>query len=363
MSLRIEGLGKTYPGGVRALIDFNLEMREGEFVAMLGPSGCGKSTLLRLVAGLEDESSGTLRLGDRVLNGLPPKDRDVAIVFQSFTLLPHLTVAENMGFGMKLRGIPKEKRRAQVRETANLLGLEGLLGRYPAEISGGERQRAALGRSILRHPKLFLFDEPLSSLDAQMRLQLRVEIQRLHRRLGTPMLFVTHDQGEALTLGQRVVVLHQGRIQQIADPETLLANPANAFVASFVGNPGMNLFPGRVDRSGSFPRFVGSALEFPLTPAHLSHVGSRERITAAMRPEHLQPSSRPLLSGTLTALERQGMGICLYLQTSPGQGGVSFAVKLPGNHGSVAPGAVHGFTPDPEQILFFDADSGTRLEA
>ncbi len=265
--LSLENISKTFPGGVQALRSFSLEIAEGELVAIVGPSGCGKSTLLRIIAGLEEQSAGNVRLDDRVLNGLPPRDRDIAMVFQNYTLMPHLTVLENLEFGLKLRGEPRGERGSKAREAADLLGISELLKRYPAEISGGERQRVALGRAILRRPRVFLFDEPLSSLDAQMRLQLRIEIQRLHQRLGTPMLFVTHDQNEALTLGDRVVVLHQGTVQQCAAPEELYLRPANTFVASFIGSPGMNLFPGRIEMNfGDTPRFYFSRPGIRLVP-------------------------------------------------------------------------------------------------
>ncbi len=352
--LTLTDLGKTFPGDVRALEGFSLEVGDGELVAVVGPSGCGKSTLLRLIAGLEEESFGTIRLGERVLNGLPPKDRDVAIVFQSYTLLPHLTLAENLGFGLKLRGETRQNRETKVLEIARLLGIESLLGRHPDAVSGGERQRTALGRAILRRPGIFLFDEPLSSLDAQTRLQLRVEIQRLHRRLNTPMLFVTHDQSEALTLGDRVVVLNRGRIQQIATPEELVRHPANTFVAAFIGAPGMNLFPGRPETVGGQVHFRSAALEFSLSPEAASRLGNRAEVIAGIRPEHLvaeNPSTRGGLVGEITAVERQAGQICLYLH----HGGISFAARLPEAPENAGVGETMGFGFDPARIAFFDA--------
>lgn len=368
-ALKIENLSKEYGGstGAAALRDFSLEVAEGELVAIVGPSGCGKSTLLRTIAGLEEETSGTVRLGGRALNGRAPKDRDVALMFQSYTLLPHLTVAENLAFGLRLRGVPRAAREAQARETARLLGIEGLLARLPSEISGGERQRVALGRAILRRPGAFLFDEPLSSLDAQMRLQLRVEIQRLHQRMRVPMLFVTHDQTEALTLGDRVVVLNRGVIQQVSPPEELYRRPANAFVASFIGSPGMNLFAGRVeeDPSALGLRFVSPALSFAIPRDREAAVRpvSKEgtRITAGIRPEHLRPAeggapeAGNLLLGEVTASERQAGQTTLYHLRE----GTGFAARVPGDLSAHA-GAAARWTFDPADLFFFGAD-GARI--
>jgi multiple sugar transport system ATP-binding protein len=365
-TLLIENLGKRYgkPGGAGAwaLRDFSLEITDGELVAIVGPSGCGKSTLLRMLAGLEDETAGTIRLGERVLNGLAPKDRDLALMFQSYTLLPHLTVEENMAFGLKLRGESKASRTAKAREAARLLGIESLLGRLPSEISGGERQRAALGRAILRSPSAFLFDEPLSSLDALMRLQLRVEIQRLHQRVKVPMLFVTHDQSEALTLGDRVVVLNRGVMQQVATPEDLYRRPANAFVASFIGAPGMNLFAGRVERdAGGAPdsaHFVSPALSFGLTPEQVKRIGGLSEVTAGIRPEHLRRANTESagLRGEVTAVERQAGQATLYMQN----GEVSFAAKA-GEDFSARPGDTAGWTFDPGEVFFFGGPEGENL--
>jgi multiple sugar transport system ATP-binding protein len=368
-ALILENLGKRYgrekDGGAWALRDFSLEIRDGELVAIVGPSGCGKSTLLRMLAGLEEESTGTIRLGGRVLNGLAPKNRDLALMFQSYTLLPHLTIAENLAFGLKLRGEGKTARLEKAREAARLLGIEPLLQRLPSEISGGERQRAALGRAILRSPSAFLFDEPLSSLDAQMRLQLRVEIQRLHQRMRVPMLFVTHDQSEALTLGDRVVVLNRGVIQQVAPPEELYRRPANAFTASFIGAPGMNLFPGRLERGGDEdkPRFVSPALSFDLTPELAARARGLDEVTVGLRPEHLrraEATANPTcaLRGEVTAVERQAGQATLYLQ----HGGTSFAAKA-GEDFSARPGDITGWSFDAAHLFLFAGPDGKRLDA
>jgi multiple sugar transport system ATP-binding protein len=355
--LVLENLSKTFPGGVQALRGFSLEIAEGELVAIVGPSGCGKSTLLRVIAGLEEESSGTVRLGARVLNGLPPKDRDIAIVFQSYTLMPHLTVAENLGFGLKLRGEKRNARETKVRGISRLLGIDGLLGRHPAEISGGERQRVALGRAILRQPQIFLFDEPLSSLDAQMRLQLRVEIQRLHQQFPTPMIFVTHDQNEALTLGDRVVVLDQGLIQQAETPDNLYRHPANTFVASFIGSPGMNLFRGHLEATEGAIRFLSPALEFALEPEQAVRLQGRLEVTAGIRPEHFRKfEAGAFLQGQITAVERQAGQTCLFLQN----GDVYFAVKTTGETTARA-GETMNWNYSNSEIVFFDTKTGLLI--
>lgn len=361
-SLSISNLGKRYgKTGPWALRDFSLEVADGELVAIVGPSGCGKSTLLRMLAGLEEETAGRIDLGGRTLNGLPPKDRDLALMFQSYTLLPHLTVEENLAFGLKLRGTPKAERLRRARDAAATLGLTPLLARLPAHISGGERQRVALGRAILRAPAAFLFDEPLSSLDAQMRLQLRVEIQRLHQRTRVPMLFVTHDQGEALTLGDRVLVLHQGVIQQVASPEELYRRPANAFVASFIGAPGMNLFAGRVARDAEGrARFESAALAFTLPPARAAGVRDGEEITVGVRPEHLRRAGGgdARLRGVVTAAERHAGQATLYAES----GSVAFAARAADDF-VTRPGDVAAWTFDDDDLFVFAGAGLSRRDA
>ena len=329
--LVIEGLGKRFPGGVRALEGFTLAVRERELVTVVGPSGCGKSTLLRLIAGLEEADAGSVVLDGKSLDGLPPRERDMAIMFQNYALFPHMTVGENMGFGLKLRKAPADEIGRRVRETAKLLGIEGLLGRYPGEMSGGQRQRAALGRAILRRPQVFLFDEPLSNLDAMMRAQLRVEIARLHQQSEAAMLFVTHDQVEAMTLGDRVVVLRDGAIQQCADPETLYRAPANAFTASFIGTPGMNLFPGTLGRLEGAPAFVHPLFAFPLPPAWKGEWAAQEgkAVLFGLRPEDIGSQEAlaaggPVLAARIAVAERLGGQVCLYLEA---EGGTAFAAR------------------------------------
>jgi len=355
--LILDDISKTFPGGIEALRAFSLEVAEGELVAIVGPSGCGKSTLLRIIAGLEEQSTGSVSLGDRLLDGLPPKNRDTAIVFQNYTLMPHLTVSENLGFGLKLRGTPRLERKTKVREIAHVLGIVELLERYPAEISGGERQRVALGRAILRRPQIFLFDEPLSSLDAQMRLQLRVEIQKLHQQLRTPMLFVTHDQNEALTLGDRVVVLHQGYTQQCATPDDLYLRPANTFVASFIGSPGMNLFHGRIETKLGVPGFFSPALEFELSEEQVGRLQGRSQVVAGIRPEQLRPAdSSPKLRGFVTAIEKQADQTCFYMAHET----TTFAAKIPGST-SARPGDWFSWDFPSQKIAFFDEKTGLLL--
>ncbi len=239
-SLSLKHINKTYPNGYVAVKDFNLEIADKEFIIFVGPSGCGKSTTLRMVAGLEDITSGELRIGDKLVNDVEPKDRDIAMVFQNYALYPHMTVYDNMAFGLKLRKLPKDEIDKMVREAARILDLEALLDRKPKALSGGQRQRVAMGRAIVRNPKVFLMDEPLSNLDAKLRGQMRIEISKLHQRLGTTIIYVTHDQTEAMTLGTRIVVMSAGIVQQVDTPQVLYDTPCNLFVAGFIGSPQMN---------------------------------------------------------------------------------------------------------------------------
>lgn len=246
-------ISKIFSGGIAAVKDLNLGVENKEFVVLVGPSGCGKSTTLRIIAGLEEPTTGEVYIGDKLVNNVPPKDRNIAMVFQNYALYPHMSVYGNMAFGLKLRGYPASEIDARVRESAAILGLEALLNRKPKELSGGERQRVAVGRAIVRKPLAFLFDEPLSNLDAKLRVQMRTEIHRLHIRLHTTMIYVTHDQIEAMTLGQRIVVMNEGIVHQIADPTTVYDKPVNKFVAGFIGNPPMNFLNGRIiKKDGKF---------------------------------------------------------------------------------------------------------------
>jgi len=245
--VRLKDVVKIYPGNIKAVDDFNLDVHDNEFVVLVGPSGCGKSTTLRMVAGLEEITRGSIYIGDRLVNDVPPKDRDIAMVFQNYALYPHMTCYQNMAFGLKLRRFPKPEIDARVREAAEILGITELLDRKPKALSGGQRQRVAVGRAIVRKPKVFLFDEPLSNLDAKLRVQMRSEISKLHSRLRATMIYVTHDQVEAMTMGDRIVVMNEGLIQQVDEPIALYDTPANRFVARFIGSPPMNIFDGRVE--------------------------------------------------------------------------------------------------------------------
>jgi multiple sugar transport system ATP-binding protein len=263
--LELRNVSKSFPGGVRAVRELSLRIADGEFVILVGPSGCGKSTILRMIAGLEEATSGEILMDGRRINGVEPQRREVAMVFQSYALYPHLTVFRNIAFPLRLRRMPREQIKKRVRDAAAVLGLEGHLDRMPRELSGGQRQRVALGRAMVREPRAFLFDEPLSNLDAKLRGEMRVEIARLHQRLGTTFVYVTHDQTEAMTLGQRIALLKDGLLQQFAPPEELFDRPANRFVAGFIGSPPMNFLHAEVKAAGDSVALVGNGLEIPLT--------------------------------------------------------------------------------------------------
>ena len=249
-SLSLRNVYKRYPGGVTAVSDFNLEIKDKEFIILVGPSGCGKSTTLRMVAGLEEISDGEVYIGDRLVNDVAPKDRDIAMVFQNYALYPHMTVFDNMAFGLKLRKTPKDEIKRRVEEAARVLDISHLLERKPKALSGGQRQRVALGRAIVREPKVFLLDEPLSNLDAKLRAQMRTEISKLHQRLGTTFIYVTHDQTEAMTMGTRIVVMKSGLVQQVDTPQNLYMTPCNLFVAGFIGSPQMNFIESKLLKEG-----------------------------------------------------------------------------------------------------------------
>ena len=287
--VQLDNLRKVYPNGHVAVAGATFEVGDGERLVLVGPSGCGKSTLLRMLAGLEEISSGTLRIGERVVNDVAPKDRDIAMVFQSYALYPHMSVAENLAFALKLRGLAKADIAARVQDAAKVLELDALLDRKPGQLSGGQRQRVALGRALVRQPQVFLLDEPLSNLDAKLRAGMRVEIARLHQRLGTTMVYVTHDQIEAMTLGQRIVVMKDGEVQQIDTPMALYDRPANLFVASFLGSPAMNVFTGVLDGEGGLHLQLDDGSRIPLpegfdVPADA--IGKRWHV--GVRPEGLQ---------------------------------------------------------------------------
>ena len=280
-SVQLNSVGKTYPGGTRAVESCTLDINDGEFLVLVGPSGCGKSTLLRMVAGLETITDGTVGIDGSPVNTTAPKHRDIAMVFQNYALYPHMTARKNMAFALKLRKVPRAQRDARVEQVAGQLGITELLDRKPAAMSGGQQQRVALGRAIVREPKVFLFDEPLSNLDAKLRTQMRAELKALHQRVATTSIYVTHDQEEAMTLGDRVVVMHEGRIQQVGTPMEVYQRPANRFVASFIGAPTMNLIDGHVESHDGDTFFKCGGLQIPI-----ADVADGE-VTIGIRPEHL----------------------------------------------------------------------------
>ena len=292
--LSLKNITKIYPNGFEAVKDFNLEIADKEFIIFVGPSGCGKSTTLRMIAGLEDISSGELYIGGRKVNDVEPKDRDIAMVFQNYALYPHMTVYDNMAFGLKLRKVPKAEIDKLVHEAAKILGIEQLLDRKPKALSGGQRQRVAMGRAIVRNPKVFLMDEPLSNLDAKLRVQMRIEIQKLHQRLQATIIYVTHDQTEAMTLGTRIVVLKDGIIQQVDTPQNLYDRPCNVFVAGFIGSPQMNLVDARVVESGNdvVLMFGSNSVKLPEGKARrLIDAGYIDKtVIMGIRPEDLSDS-------------------------------------------------------------------------
>jgi multiple sugar transport system ATP-binding protein len=307
-SLSLEKISKAF-GRTQVLGEISFDVADGEFCVLLGPSGCGKSTLLRIVAGLEDASSGKVRIGAESVERTPPRDRDVAFVFQNYALYPHMTVAENLGFSLRLHGVAINDIQARVADTAQLLEIDNLLGHKPQQLSGGQRQRVALGRAIVRRPKLFLFDEPLSNLDATLRATMRVEIAKLHERLGATMLYVTHDQAEAMTLGDSIVVLNQGTVQQRGTPAEIYHQPANAFVAGFVGNPRMNLIDGAVDAGGTRFTSHGLTIDFSrLVAAQDATTFRGQDLTLGIRPEHLTPAQGDdaIVAGTVALVEDLG---------------------------------------------------------
>jgi multiple sugar transport system ATP-binding protein len=298
-NVTLDNVEKVYDNGFHAVHDLSLDVADGEFLVLVGPSGCGKSTALRMVAGLESISSGTLKIGDRVVNDVHPKDRDIAMVFQNYALYPHMTVAENIGFALKLKRTPKAEIEQRVQEAARMLELGEWLERKPGQLSGGQRQRVAMGRAIVRRPAVFLMDEPLSNLDAKLRVQMRADIARLQRNLGVTTIYVTHDQVEAMTMGDRVAVMKKGVLQQVATPQTLYDTPDNLFVAAFIGSPAMNLFEADLVEEGGSLWFTGPNRKVRLSPAAVgAHPGLKryvgKTIAVGVRPENLHdPADRP----------------------------------------------------------------------
>ncbi|MCB1184713.1 sn-glycerol-3-phosphate ABC transporter ATP-binding protein UgpC [bacterium] len=353
--VRLEQVRKTYPGGVEAVAPMDLEIAHGEFTVLVGPSGCGKSTTLRMVAGLEEVTGGTIHIGDRMVNDVEPRDRNIAMVFQSYALYPHMSVADNMGFGLKMRKKSRDEIRSRVAEAAKVLGIENLLERKPRALSGGQRQRVALGRAIVRDPDVFLFDEPLSNLDAKMRVQMRTEIARLHHRLGATMIYVTHDQTEAMTLADRIVVLAGGGIAQVGAPLELYERPVNEFVAQFIGSPAMNFLPGRLVRrdGGLALACADGATVWPLPAGFAPDAALLDRdLQLGIRPEHLDlDTDAPGLTAPVQVVESLGNETLAYFEvagrqiTARGDGQLQAAVEQPLRL-SCRPDHIHLFAAD-----------------
>jgi multiple sugar transport system ATP-binding protein len=340
-------------GGVEVIHGVSLSIADGEFVTLVGPSGCGKSTLLRMIAGLESITEGKVKIGARVVNNLPPRDRDIAMVFQNYALYPHKTVEQNMSFGLKLRNTPKDEIQARVRRAADILHVAPYLTRYPRQLSGGQRQRVAMGRAIVRDPQVFLFDEPLSNLDAQLRVQMRAEIKELHQRLKTTTIYVTHDQIEAMTMADRIVVMRDGVVEQIGAPLELYDRPATLFVASFIGSPSMNLLKGSVTVNGK-PAFVTEqGVELPLRSAP-SNIDGRPCIYG-IRPEHLAIGAD--FKAEVSVVEPTGSETQVFAKVGGHPIVTVFRDRI-----SAQPGQSLLLSPNLDAVHLFDAESGKRLE-
>ena len=337
---------------VEVLHGIDIDIEDGEFVVLVGPSGCGKSTLLRMIAGLESITAGTIAIGDRVVNNVPPKDRDIAMVFQSYALYPHKTVADNMAFALKLRKTDQNIVKERLQTAAEILGLEDYLNRYPRQLSGGQRQRVAMGRAIVRDPQVFLFDEPLSNLDAKLRVQMRKEIKELHQRLKTTTIFVTHDQVEAMTMADKIVVLNDGNVEQVGTPLDLYDNPRNLFVATFIGSPAMNLLDGTYRADGN--RFVsadGNEQDLPYTP----DLQDGASVTMGIRPEHLELSDAGL-EATVTVVESTGSEMLVFMRH-----GTQEMVAVFHECHDFSPGQSIHVRPRREAIHLFDSATGETL--
>ncbi|KQT47162.1 glycerol-3-phosphate ABC transporter ATP-binding protein [Devosia sp. Leaf420] len=347
--IELKHVGKRY-GTVSVLEDISLEMGDGEFVVLVGPSGCGKSTLLRMIAGLEDITAGEITIGGKVVNNMPAKERDIAMVFQSYALYPHMKVADNMSFSLRLAGTSKAEIKARVAEAASILGLENLLDRLPRELSGGQRQRVAMGRAIVRNPRAFLFDEPLSNLDAKLRVKMRGEIKRLHQRLGKTMIYVTHDQTEAMTMADKIVVLNGGRIEQAGAPLELYNNPANLFVAGFIGSPEINLFDARYE-GGSEVQVGGEALPIgaPLD------IAPGTDVVYGVRPQQIAVGA---VGVPVTVQIVEPTGDAQEVLARLGEKDISVVVR---DHALLSPGEQINLVIDPTRIFIFDKATGLRL--
>jgi multiple sugar transport system ATP-binding protein len=360
-TVEIRDVRKAF-GSTQIIRGVSIDIQDGEFVILVGPSGCGKSTLLRMIAGLENITGGEILIGDRVVNNVPPKERDIAMVFQNYALYPHMTVADNMAFSLKLRNAPQSEIDARVERASKILGLDKLLERYPRQLSGGQRQRVAMGRAIVRDPQVFLFDEPLSNLDAKLRVQMRTEIKELHQRLKTTTVYVTHDQIEAMTMADKIVVMHDGIVEQIGTPLELYDRPANMFVASFIGSPAMNLLKGEVTSTGF--RTDGGML-LPIAGAPAASAG--RRAVYGMRPEHvkLDESGAPVEIVVIepTGSETQVVVRALGEDKDAPIGSNQEITCLFRERIMAKPGEIMKIVPDAKLSHLFDAETGARLAA
>jgi multiple sugar transport system ATP-binding protein len=353
-SVTIRDVRKSF-GATEVLHGVSVSIDDGEFVILVGPSGCGKSTLLRMVAGLERITSGDIAIDDLIVNDVPPKERDIAMVFQNYALYPHMTVAQNMGFSLMLQKAPKAKINERVKTAAGILGLEPLLDRYPRQLSGGQRQRVAMGRAIVRDPRVFLFDEPLSNLDAKLRVAMRAEIKELHHRLSTTTIYVTHDQVEAMTMADKIVVMHDGIVEQIGAPLDLYDNPANLFVASFIGSPAMNLIKGKIAVNGSAAFETAGGEKLPLGAASAASDG--KPVVYGFRPEHLHLDERGF-AAKIAVVEPMGSETHVIARLGDGQEIVA-ALR---DRRKFEPGETIRLLPDPDLVHFFDEGSQKRLQ-
>ena len=365
-SLSLKNVCKKYPNGFEAVKDFNLEIENKEFIIFVGPSGCGKSTTLRMIAGLEDISSGELRIDGRLVNDVEPKDRDIAMVFQNYALYPHMTVYDNMAFGLKLRKVPKDEIDKMVNNAAKILDLTGLLDRKPKALSGGQRQRVAMGRAIVRNPKVFLMDEPLSNLDAKLRVQMRVEISKLHQRLGTTIIYVTHDQTEAMTLGTRIVVMKGGIVQQVDSPQNLYQKPQNLFVAGFMGSPQMNFLDAVVEVNGNVASLKIAGKSIPLSAEKSKKLidggYAGKTVTFGIRPEDVYDggpfleNAKCVFESSVKVYELLGAEVYLYFDLED----FNITARVD-SRTNARPGDKIKFTFDTDKIHVFDKETEVTI--
>ncbi len=351
-SVSVTSVRKSY-GHFEVLHGVDIDIEDGEFVILVGPSGCGKSTLLRMIAGLEEISGGDVAIGGRVVNDVEPKSRDIAMVFQSYALYPHMTVEANMGFSLRLAKAPKEEIRQRVRDAAQILGLENLLDRYPRNLSGGQRQRVAMGRAIVRQPQVFLFDEPLSNLDAKLRVQMRSEIKQLHQRLRTTTIYVTHDQIEAMTMADRIVVMRDGYVEQIGSPLELYDRPANLFVAGFIGSPGMNLIRGKISSIGPLEFVADGGARLPLP--HGLHIERGAEIIYGLRPENISIAEDGI-DAEVVVVEPTGAETLIVAGIGSDQLVLALRERV-----KLRAGDIVSVKPDIDKLHLFDGTTGRRL--